>query len=72
MQVERLLVTAGHRRYMLESADFWALSELADLSKGALSELPRFLAAAAQRATALATSSLLDASAGDSRMAGGR
>jgi hypothetical protein len=62
-QVERLLAAAGGRRYLLESADFWALTELEDLSKGAFSDLPRFLATAAQRATALATSTLLTAAA---------
>ena len=66
LQVERLLAAAGGRRYLLESADFWALSELEDLSKGAFSELPRFLAAAAQRSTALATSTLLTAAGAQS------
>ena len=66
--MERLLAASGHRRYLLESADFWALAELVDLSKGAFSEQPRFLAAAAQRATALATSTLLDSAAGEVRL----
>lgn len=63
LQVEQLLEAAGVRRYLLESADVWALSELEDLSRGAAAELPRFLAAAAQRATALATTLLLDSAA---------
>jgi hypothetical protein len=58
-QVERLLSSAGGGRYLLESADFWALRELEDLSKGAFSELPGWLEAAARRASSLATSTLL-------------
>jgi hypothetical protein len=54
-----LLVAAGPRRYLLESAEFWAMRDLVELSKGAFSELPSWLEAAAKRASELATSALL-------------
>ena len=50
---------AGPRRYLLESADFWAMRELAELSKGAFSGLPAWLEGRAARTSALATSALL-------------
>ncbi|KAK9812803.1 hypothetical protein WJX72_004085 [[Myrmecia] bisecta] len=58
-KVERLLTAAGPKRYLLESADFWAMRDLTELSKGAFSELPQWLNAAAERASALATTALL-------------
>lgn len=57
--MERLLAAAGPRRYLLESADFWAMRDLVELSKGAFSELPSWLDSAASRTSSLATRALL-------------
>lgn len=59
VQVDVLLVKAGSRRYMLDAAEFWAMRELVELSKGAFSSLPGWLNAILQRATDLTTSCLL-------------
>ena len=58
-QVEKLMVKASGRRYLLESADFWAMRDLVELSKGAFSSLPGWLAAVVQHVSDLTTSSLL-------------
>jgi hypothetical protein len=60
MQVERLLAAAGPKRHLLEGADFWALSELADLGGGAFARMPPWLEAAAGKAADLATTALLE------------
>ena len=62
--MDRLVAAAGPRRQLLESSDFWAMRDLAELSKGAFSELPQWLETAAQRASSLATSALLASSPG--------
>ena len=59
VQAEKLLEKANRRRYLLESAAFWAMRELVELSKGAFSSLPGWLAAIAQHAADIHTSSLL-------------
>lgn len=53
------MAKAGSRRYMLDAAEFWAMRELVELSKGAFSSLPGWLSAILQRATDLTTSCLL-------------
>ncbi|KAK9806595.1 hypothetical protein WJX73_006216 [Symbiochloris irregularis] len=58
-QVDALLAKAGSRRYMLDAAEFWAMRELVELSKGAFSSLPGWLSAILQRASDLTTSCLL-------------
>ena len=59
LQAELLMTKASRRRYLLESAEFWAMRELVELSKGAFSSLPAWLAAIVQHAADLTTSSLL-------------
>lgn len=56
VQAEKLLDRAGHRRYLLESTEFWAMRELVELSKGAFSSLPGWLAAMIQHAASLTLS----------------
>lgn len=58
-QVEKLMAKASGRRYLLESAEFWAMREMVELSKGAFSSLPSWLSAIVQHASDLTTSSLL-------------
>ncbi|KAJ9518700.1 hypothetical protein QJQ45_018718, partial [Haematococcus lacustris] len=52
----RLTQAAGNRAYLMDPglSDFWAMRDLAELSKGAFSQLPPWLEAAAMRAAALA------------------
>lgn len=59
VQVDRLLAAAGPKRHLLEGADFWSLSELADLSGGAFARMPPWLDAAAKKAAQLAAAALL-------------
>lgn len=57
--VAAYLHRAGPRAYLLQGADFWALRDLKDLSQGAFSELPTWLARASDAAASLATSALV-------------
>ena len=50
---------AGRRAYLLEGPDFWAMTELLEMSRGAFSQLPAWLKAASEQACSLATACLL-------------
>ena len=63
-QSEKLRRHAGRKAYLLEGADFWALTELVEISRGAFSQLPAWLQAASDKACSLATACLLADTAG--------
>lgn len=62
--MDRLLAAAGPKRHLLEGADFWGLSELADLAGGAFARMPPWLEAAATKAADLAAAALLEVPTG--------
>ena len=63
-QADKLRLHAGRRAYLLEGADFWAMTELVEMSRGAFSQLPTWLQSASDRAASLATACLLADPAG--------